>query len=194
MRIRRVVPLCAAAVLVAGCSQGEARESGETDAVSTESSTSSDQDETASGGSAPEWNPKRALQRAERALRYDDDDGSHPVLVETEGPSVTTGMAKKFTATGKRHYRLDITCNTQGIGELTLTLSRGGHEQPYGIACGDNQADQFNIPPGEPFTAAIDPIKDGTGLILWELNTVAPDKVRGCDDDIKSCDDWDEVA
>ncbi|MCB5906821.1 hypothetical protein [Streptomyces pinistramenti] len=188
MRVRCVVPLCAAAVLAAGCSQGEARESEETDSVSAESSALSDQEGTASGGRVREWNPKRALQRANRALRYDDDDASHPVLVATEGPYIATGMAKKFKATGKRNYRLDTTCDTQGVGELTLTLSRGDVEQPYGITCGDHRADQFNIPPGEPFTATIDPVKDGTGLILWELNTVAPDKVRDCPDDIKGCD------
>ncbi|MFD9814180.1 hypothetical protein [Streptomyces sp. NPDC059080] len=191
MPIRHIVPLCAAAALAVSCAKGETHESQKSDGPSAHESTSPQQEETASGSSTSAWNPKRGLQRAQRALDAYDGDGTHPVLVETDNPYITTGMAKKFKATGSRPYRLDITCNTQGIGELTLTFSRGDQEQAYGIGCGDPEADQFNIPPGKPFTANINPVKDGTGLILWRLNTIATDEVDGCDDDIKDCDGWD---
>lgn len=35
---------------------------------------------------------------------------------------------------------------------------------------------------------SFDPVEDGTGLILWRLDTIAQDAVEGCDDDIDGCD------
>lgn len=134
------------------------------------------------------WEPDDALERADRALDAYEGDGSHPKLIGSETAFITTGTRKKFQAPGKRWYRLDITCDTQGVDELTLTLSRGSKEQAYAIGCGDTEAHQFNIPPGGTFTVQVDPVKDGTGLVKWRLNTVAEDNVDGCDDDIDGCD------
>ncbi|MFD8201187.1 hypothetical protein [Streptomyces sp. NPDC059701] len=55
--------------------------------------------------------------------------------------------------------------------------------------CGDREADQLNIPAGEPFTTRGDPINDGTDLILWRRDTIALEAVEGCDDDIDGCED-----
>ncbi|MFG2891140.1 hypothetical protein [Streptomyces sp. NPDC048248] len=117
-----------------------------------------------------------------------DGDGSHPELVDSATSYITGKLHKNFQAPGKRWYRLDITCDTRGVKELTLTLSRGSEEQAYAIGCGDTEADQFNIPPGDTFTAQVDAVKDGTGLVKWRLNTVARENVDGCDDDIDGCD------
>ncbi|MFG2894994.1 hypothetical protein [Streptomyces sp. NPDC048248] len=117
-----------------------------------------------------------------------DGDGSDPKLIDSGTANIASGAHKEFQAPGKRWYRLDITCDTQGVKELTLTLARGSKEQAYGVGCGDSEADQFNIPPGSTFAAKVDPVKDGTGLVMWRLNTVTRDNVEGCDDDIDGCD------
>jgi hypothetical protein len=109
MQMRHIVPLCAAVTLVAGCSQGAADKPQDTEAASTQDSKKPQQEETASSGGASEWNPKKGLQRAQRALAAYDDDGTHPRIVETDNPYVTTGMSQKFNTSGDRPYRLDIT-------------------------------------------------------------------------------------
>jgi len=134
-----------------------------------------------SAGSPPE-------QRAERALESASDADVRPELVDTAGAFIANGLAKTHKAPGDRPYLLSIACDADGVGELVLTLSRRGQEQAYGIECGDREADQFNIPAGAPFTVRVDPVEDGTGLILWRLDTVAQDAVEGCDDDIDGCD------
>ncbi|MFF3545331.1 hypothetical protein ACFYXD_26190 [Streptomyces platensis] len=116
-----------------------------------------------------------------------DDDGSDPQRAASGSAHLASGVNKTFQASGKRWYRLDITCDTRGVAELSLTLTRGDAEQAYGIGCGDRAADQFNIPPGAPFTARVDAVRSGTGLVLWRLNTVSPDDLDGCDDDIDGC-------
>ncbi|MFE9776437.1 hypothetical protein ACFYOV_33240 [Streptomyces sp. NPDC005931] len=100
------------------------------------------------------------------------DDGARPELVDSASPSVASGMDRTLKTPGTRPYTLTVTCDTDGIEELTLTLSRGEQEQAYGIECGDPQADQFNFPAGVPFTAQIDPVEDGIGLIFWRLDTI----------------------
>ncbi|GHE53204.1 hypothetical protein GCM10018785_23500 [Streptomyces longispororuber] len=129
------------------------------------------------------------MQRAQRALDAYADDGTDPEVVDTDTSYIASGVSKTYAARGTRPYRLDITCDTRGVAELTLTLSRGDDEQPYGIGCGDPEADQFTIPPGKPFRISVDRVKNGTGLVAWRLNTIAPDDVEGCDDDITACED-----
>ncbi|MCG7523260.1 hypothetical protein MHW47_02165 [Streptomyces sp. OfavH-34-F] len=140
------------------------------------------------GDSARAWEPDDAMRRAERALGAASDSDARPELVDTASTFVASGMDRKHTAHGDRPYLLSITCDTYGIEELTLTLSRGDQEQAYGIGCGDREADRFSIPAGESFTAQVDPVENGTGLILWRLDTIARDAVEGCDDDIDGCD------
>ncbi|MFD9882576.1 hypothetical protein ACFWZT_14070 [Streptomyces alboflavus] len=191
MRIRPTLRLClataATAGLLVGCAdKDDSRDKhGEKKPAAQPTTSRSSQD--TSSGNAPAWEPDDALQRAERALDAYDDDGTNPKLVDTDTSYIADRLAKTYEAPGDRPYRLDITCNTDGIEELTLTLTRGDEEQPYGIGCGDPEADQFNIPPGKPFKISAEPVKDGAGLFLWRLNTIAPEDVEGCEDDIKSC-------
>ncbi|WP_409234947.1 hypothetical protein [Streptomyces sp. PA5.6] len=175
MRIRRGVPLAAVAVpagllLLSGCSTG------------------------ASGGAssspARAWEPDDALQRVERALdAAAEDDGAEAELSDSGTAYVGSGMDRSFAAGKGDPYRFEITCDTDGAQELTLTLSRGEEEQAYGVECGDREADQYNIPPGRGFKARVDPVKAGTGVISWRLNTIDPGDVAGCDDDIDACED-----
>ncbi|MFD9151758.1 hypothetical protein [Streptomyces diastaticus] len=185
MRIRHFLPICVVAIgLLTGCSKASEEPSGATDRSSAPAVQQSDP----AGDGSRAWEPDDAMRRAERALKAASDSDARPELVDTASAFVASGMDKKHTAHGDRPYLLSITCDTDGIWELTLTLSRGDQEQAYGIECGDREADQFNIPTGEPFTAQVDPVKNGTGLILWRLDTIAPDAVEGCDDDIDGCD------
>ncbi|MFD9907756.1 hypothetical protein [Streptomyces sp. NPDC059063] len=180
-RLRHALPFCVAAgVLLVGCAEGEKADAEEKKGA---------RQEAGPRPAARAWEPDDALQRAARALDAYADDGTEPALVESAADFVADGMdSRTFKGAGNRPYRLDITCDTDGIGEVTLTLGRGDVEQPYGIGCGDREGDQFNIPAGEPFTVRVDPVKDGTGLVLWRLNTITPDEVDGCDDDINGCD------
>ncbi|QUI29759.1 hypothetical protein H9W91_01925 [Streptomyces alfalfae] len=130
------------------------------------------------------------MQRAERALKAAADDGTEPDLLDSGTACIGSGLDTSFSGNGDKPYRLDITCDTDSVEELTLTLSRGGEEeQSYGVGCGDRDADQFNLPADKPFTARVDPDRHGTGLIAWHLNAVDPGDVEGCDDDIDACDD-----
>ncbi|MEV7195055.1 hypothetical protein AB0N81_25095 [Streptomyces sp. NPDC093510] len=143
----------------------------------------------ASSGSARPWEPDDALQRAERALDAAADDGTEAELFDSGTAYVGSGLDNAFPASGVDPYRFEITCDTDDeVEELTLTLSRGGEEQAYGVECGDSEADQFNVPSGKPFKAWVGPEKAGTGLIAWRLNTVAEGDVSGCDDDIDGCE------
>ncbi|GHC66123.1 hypothetical protein [Streptomyces flavofungini] len=130
------------------------------------------------------------LRRAERALAYDDTPTD---LVDTGVASFPDGLEKKFPTPGKRPYRLDITCAAPNTGDITLTLGRGDDEQEWTVPCNERQADQFNIPPGStPFTARITPNKrqsENLAGIVWRLNTIAPDDVDECPDDISGCDE-----
>ncbi|MEW9519139.1 hypothetical protein [Streptomyces tubercidicus] len=180
-RLRHLVPLgAAAAFLLSGCADQAKKETPEQGAQ-----------KTSAPDSGRPWEPDDAMQRAERALDAYDDDGSEPRRADSGSAHIASGVHKTFRAPGKRWYRLDITCDTRGVAELTLTLTRGDAEQIYGIGCGDREADQFNIPPGAPFTARVNAVRNGTGLVLWRLNTVSPGDVDGCDDDIDGCDDGD---
>ncbi|ARX88468.1 hypothetical protein SMD44_07955 [Streptomyces alboflavus] len=191
MHIRPALRLClaiaATAGLLVGCADkdGSRDERGEKKPAAQPPASRSSQD--TSSGRTRNWEPDDALQRAERALDAYEDDGTHPELVDTDTSYIASGLTKTYNAPGDRPYRLDITCNTDDIEELTLTLTRGDEEQPYGIGCGDPEADQFNIPPGKPFKISAEPVKDSAGLFLWRLNTIASDDVEGCEDDIKAC-------
>lgn len=185
MRIRQFFPVCVATItLTAGCAEGKEEPDGTPD----RSSASAGQQSKLPSDGGRTWEPDDAMQRAGRALRRATDSDARPALVDTASAFAASGMSKKYKAPGDRPYLLSITCDAEGIDELTLTLSRRDQEQAYGIECGDREADQFNIPAGEPFTAQVEPVEDGTGLILWRLDTIARDAVEGCDDDIDGCD------
>ncbi len=187
-RLRRLVPLSAAtALLLSGCADEAKKETPDQGTSSVKPSETHKEQKTSPPDSGRPWEPDDAMQRAERALDAHDDDGSDPQRAESGSANIASGVNKTFQAPGKRWYRLDITCDTRGVEELTLTLTRGDAEQAYGIGCGDREADQFNIPPGAPFTARVDTVRSGTGLVLWRLNTVSPGDVDGCDDDIDGC-------
>ncbi|MYR44080.1 hypothetical protein [Streptomyces sp. SID5910] len=189
MRKRQFLPVYVAMIaLLAGCADVKDEANDAADQSSARPSAPAGRQSEPSGDGSRAWEPDDAMQRAERALEAASDSDARPELVDTGGAFVASGMDKKHQTSGDRPYLLGITCDTDGIGELTLTLSRGPQEQAYGVECGDPEADQFNIPAGQPFTARVDPVKDGNGLILWRLDTIARDAVEGCDDDIDGCD------
>ncbi|MFF9482873.1 hypothetical protein [Streptomyces sp. NPDC014733] len=192
MRIRHAVPLSVAAlaILMSGCADGQGGDGGGDGkpSESADASSQTSQPPAPSGGARP-WEPDDALRRAERALDAAADDGTKPGPVDAGTAYIGSGWNKSFPASDKKPYRLEITCDTDGVEELTLTLSRGEEEQPYGVECGDREADHYNLPAGKPFKAYVAPDKHGTGLIAWRLNTVAPGDVDGCDDDIDGCED-----
>ncbi|MFD0414578.1 hypothetical protein [Streptomyces sp. NPDC127108] len=130
------------------------------------------------------------LRRAQRAIGYDDT----PAEWVSDGVSFfPEGLKETFPTPGKRPYRLDITCAAPNTDEITLTLARGDDEQEWIVPCGEGQADQFNIPPGAtPFTARVAPDgrrSENFAQIVWRLNTIAPDDVFECEDDIVGCDE-----
>ncbi|PBC81553.1 hypothetical protein SAMN05428945_3908 [Streptomyces sp. 2224.1] len=187
-RLRHLVPLGAAlAFLLSGCADGAEKESPGQATASAKAPATAEEPRTSAPDRGRPWEPDDALQRAERALDAYDDDGSRPERAEAGSAHLASGVNKTFQAPGKRWYRLDITCDAAGVDELTLTLTRGSREQAYGIGCGDREADQFNIPPGAPFTARVETVRSVPGLVLWRLNTVAPGDVDGCADDIEGC-------
>ncbi|WP_267715469.1 hypothetical protein [Streptomyces sp. CoH17] len=174
--------------LLAGCADVKEEPNGAADQAPARPSAPAGRQGEPPGDGSRDWEPDDAMQRAERALEAASDGDERPERVDTASAFVASGMDKKHQTSGDRPYLLRITCDTDGIEELTLALSRDGQEQSYGIECGDPEADQFTIPAGRPFTARVDPVEDGTGLILWRLDTVARDAVEGCDDDIDGCD------
>ncbi|MGW6022497.1 hypothetical protein [Streptomyces sp. NPDC055099] len=187
MRIRHTLPLFAAvmAVLVSGCAdeQGGSSPKGSADVSAQPSKPSA-----SSGDAGRPWEPDDALRRAERALKSAADDGTEAELVDSGTAYLGSGLAKSFRTSGDKSYRFEITCDTDGAEELTLTLARGADEQAYGVGCGDREADHFNLPTGKPFTAHVESERAGTGLIAWRLTTIAPGDVEGCDDDIDGCE------
>ncbi|MEI5136801.1 hypothetical protein RB199_37085 [Streptomyces libani] len=188
MHLYRLVPLGAAlTILLSGCAVDAGKEPPGQGTPSVKPPETHEELKTSAPDSGRPWESDDAMQRAERALDAHDEDGSDPQRSGSGSAHIASGVNKTFQAPGKRWYRLDITCDARGVEELTLTLTRGDAEQAYGIGCGDREADQFNIPPGAPFTARVDTVRSGTGLVLWRLNTIAPDDVNGCDDDIDGC-------
>ncbi|WP_405656806.1 hypothetical protein [Streptomyces sp. RK9] len=191
MRIRPTLRFCLATAATAGflvgCSDQHETRGKEADKGSAHRPAASRSGADPSQGNARAWEPDDALQRAERALDAYEDDGTHPDLVDADTSYIADRLTKTYATPGERPYRLDITCDTDDVEELTLTLTRGDEEQPYGIGCGDPEADQFNIPAGKPFKISAAPVKGGAGLFLWRLNTISPDDVEGCEDDIKAC-------
>ncbi|MCF3128906.1 hypothetical protein [Streptomyces olivochromogenes] len=140
---------------------------------------------------APSWDGKEdqedAMRRATRALKAVQPDGASRVDEGME--SLARGLKKTFTAQGDRAYTFDVACQAPAPRSVTLTLTRGDADSEWEVTCGDREADQFNIAAGGPFTVRIThAVKDAEGLVLWRLNTVAPDDVDGCEDDIKGCE------
>ncbi|MEU3989150.1 hypothetical protein OG301_08250 [Streptomyces platensis] len=191
MRLRPLhhfVPLGAAtALLLSGCADAAQPETADRRTSSAKPSKTPEEQKTSAPDSGKPWEPDDAMQRAERALDAYDEDDSAVQRADSGSAHLADGVRRTFRAPGKRWYRLDLTCDTSGVREVTLTLTRGSAEQAYGIGCGDPEADQFNIPPGTPFTARVDAVRTGTGLVLWRLNTVAREDVDGCDNDIEGC-------
>ncbi|MCF3145302.1 hypothetical protein [Streptomyces platensis] len=187
-RPRHLVPLGAAlALLLSGCGGATEKAPPGQATASAKTPKTPEAPKTSAPDSGRPWEPDDAMQRAERALDAYDEDGSTAQRADSGSAFLADGVRRTFRATGKRWYRLDLTCDTSGVREVTLTLTRGSAEQAYGIGCGDPEADQFNIPPGAPFTARVDAVRTGTGLVRWRLNTVAREDVDGCDDDIDGC-------
>ncbi|MFE3182741.1 hypothetical protein ACFXKR_17995 [Streptomyces violascens] len=132
-----------------------------------------------------EWEPDDALQRADRAL---DTDENTLIVVDRNAPHVASGMNKTFETVGSKPYRLDITCDSYEVSHLTLVLTRGQTKHTWDLTCGAREAQRFNIPTGPAFTATVAPAKPGTtGLIVWRLNTLAPQEVEGCPDAFSDC-------
>ncbi|MFF3333835.1 hypothetical protein ACFYWX_30525 [Streptomyces sp. NPDC002888] len=127
-----------------------------------------------------------AMERATRALNAVEPEGASR---EDSGmAALAQGLDRTFKAKGDRPYTFDIACQAAAPHTLALTLTRGDAESEWDVECGDREADQFNIPAGAPFTATIAPAKrDTDGLVLWRLNTVAPEDVQDCEDDITEC-------
>ncbi|MER7192792.1 hypothetical protein [Streptomyces flaveolus] len=93
-------------------------------------------------------------------------------------------MDRTFRAQGDRPYTFDIACQAAA----PHTVARGDAESEWEVECGDHEADRFNILAGAPFTAEVTPAGRGTdGLVLWRLDTVAPEDVQDCGDDITEC-------
>lgn len=174
-------------MLTSGCAGGGSGGGADSSAPPKPKKTSSGEPSPSSGGARP-WEPDDALQRAERALDAAADDGTEAEFVDSGTAYVGSGLDRSFPAGGADPYRFEITCDADEAEELTLTLSRAGEEQAYGVECGDSEADQFNLPAGKPFKARVDPEKAGAGVIAWRLNTIAEGDVSGCDDDIDGCE------
>ncbi|NUV58769.1 hypothetical protein [Streptomyces sp. CAI-85] len=128
------------------------------------------------------------MKRATRALNAVEPDSA---AREDAGTApLADGLDRTFTADGDRPYTFDIACQAAAAPHtVVLTLARGDAESEWEVECGDREADQFNIPAGAPFTATVAPAKPGVdGLVLWRLNTVAPEDVEDCEDDVAGCE------
>ncbi|MET8450898.1 hypothetical protein [Streptomyces sp. NPDC005209] len=98
---------------------------------------------------------------------------------------------RRATLHGTGRPSLHLRCRLPGtrppLGDADL--ARGDARSEWEVTCGDREADQFNIAAGGPFTVRITHAgQDAEGLVLWRLNTVAPQDVDGCEDDIKGCE------
>ncbi|MCX5169885.1 hypothetical protein [Streptomyces antibioticus] len=128
-----------------------------------------------------------ALKRATRALNAVEPESA--AREDAGTASLSVGLDRTFAARGDRPYTFDIACQAAAPHTVVLTLVRGDAESEWEVECGDREADQFNVPAGAPFTATVAPAKPGTdGLALWRLNTVAPEDVTDCPDDITGCE------
>lgn len=185
MRVRHALALVlSAAALTSGCAEGTK------DPSRTEHGTTTPP-APATTSPAPSWEGKEdqedAMRRATRALNAAETEGAS--RVDSGMAQLADGLDKTFTATGDRPYTFDIACQAPTSRTLTLSLARGEAETEWELDCGDREADQFNIPAGPPFTARIAGSgPDTDGLVLWRLNTIAPDAVEDCEDDIEGCE------
>ncbi|MFF8591067.1 hypothetical protein ACF061_06430 [Streptomyces sp. NPDC015220] len=130
-----------------------------------------------------------AMERAERALDSTEPDGA--ARVDEGMETRPQGLERTFPAKGNRPYTLGVACQAPVTDRsVTLTLERGAEVSEYEVTCGDREADLFNVPAGAPFTARISPDRRDTHvMVLWRLDTIAPDDVHDCEDDITGCDD-----
>lgn len=179
MRARHTLALAfALATLTAGCTQE-----------------TSEPKEVGNGGTPsvsqpPTWEGKgdeeAAMKRATRALNAVEPEGAS--REDSGTATLAHGLDTSFMAKGDRPYTFDIACQAAAPHTVALTLARGDAESEWEVDCGDREADQFNIPAGAPFAATVTPAKrDTDGLILWRLNTIAPEDVQDCEDDITEC-------
>ncbi|MFM9633237.1 hypothetical protein ACKI10_37350 [Streptomyces galilaeus] len=179
MRARHTLALAfALTALTAGCTQKtpEPKEAGNGG--------------TPSVSQPPTWEGKgdeeAAMKRATRALNAVEPEGAS--REDSGTATLAHGLDRSFMVKGDRPYTFDIACQAAAPQTVALILERGDAESEWVVECGDREADQFNIPAGAPFTVTVTPAKRETdGLILWRLNTVAPEDVQDCDDDIKGC-------
>ncbi|MEU7418143.1 hypothetical protein [Streptomyces antibioticus] len=165
--------------LAAGCTE-EARRPKETPDGGTPSVTQ-----------PPAWEGKgdqeAAMKRATRALNAVEPDSA--AREDSGTATLADGLDRTFAARGDRPYTFDIACQAAAPHTVVLTLVRGDAESEWEVECGDREADQFNVPAGAPFTAAVAPAKPVVdGLVLWRLNTVALEDVEDCVDDITGCE------
>ncbi|MER5587447.1 hypothetical protein ABT090_38220 [Streptomyces asoensis] len=130
---------------------------------------------------------EEAMQRAARAL---DAVESKSVLREDSGTAtLIEGLNRTLTTKGRKPYTFDISCQTPSAHTLTLTLMRGDTTSEWDVACGDREADQFDIPGGTPFTARVTPVGGQVeGIISWRLSTVGAEDMQDCADDITGCE------
>ncbi|MFH9554528.1 hypothetical protein [Streptomyces sp. NPDC017435] len=130
---------------------------------------------------------EEAMQRAARALNTVE---SKSAFREDSGTTtLAKGLSRTLTTQGRRPYTFDISCQASSAHTLTLTLMRGEAANEWDVECGDREADQFNIPAGTPFTARITPAGgQAEGIISWRLNTIGPEDVQDCTDDIAGCE------
>ncbi|MFD3872260.1 hypothetical protein [Streptomyces sp. NPDC058623] len=146
---------------------------------------------TQDGGSrAGEWEPDDALQRVQRALDADDTDTT---LIAEASKFVVSGIDQTLDTPGEKPYRFDMVCDSNSVPTITLTLTRGETTRTFEVRCGGSQAVRLNVPAGQPFVAkvpSIDTDPPPSGVIVWNLSTLAPPDVQGCPDDIQGCEPW----
>ncbi|MFJ3883350.1 hypothetical protein ACIPW5_38620 [Streptomyces sp. NPDC090077] len=139
------------------------------------------------GSRARQWEPDDALQRVQRALDADDADTTE---IAEASSYLASGIDRTLDTPGDKPYRFDIACDTDGIATVTLSVTRGADERRFDVRCGNRQTLRLNVPAGPAFTVRIpridkEPIP--SGVIVWNLNSLEPDDVHGCPDEIKGC-------
>lgn len=146
--------------------------------------------ETPSASQAATWDGKEdqeeALERAMRALAAVEPESAS--REDSGTAALAQGMKKTSSTPGDRPYTFDVACQTPTPHTLTLALVRGGAKTEWEVECGGREGDRFNIPAGSAFTAGITPDRDTGGLVVWRLNTVAPEDAEDCEDDIVGCE------